>query len=824
MSQQELAKGLTKRMVKGFKLHTQCPLDRISYETSNDIPRSKQIKHFQPRAFKALELAVNIDKLDYNIYLSSEPNLGRSSIVTEFLKPYAKKKQTPPDLLYVNNFEDQDRPILLYVPAGTGKLLKNGLAKTVLEIRKELIAKFETDNYIKNRSKLLDDFNDQKNGLLKEMNTIASERNFLLDFEDKNSITLFPVMEGKKISDEEFATLDKDVQDTYNQHGDVLLQILTEIIRKISKIEADYKDNEKNLDKSIMEDVLNRLLNPFLNKFIKALKTVDKFNEHEEALKQYFELLRQDMLDNFDIFLPKDHQGQSHHQNEHLSLHHESEIYRYEINLFVDNSQTKGAPILYEDNPTSFNLLGSIERESEMGTLITDFTLIKAGSLHKALGGYLIIHLEDILQYTNAWEGLMRTLRASVSRIHESAEQSEAIRTKGIEPAPIPLDLKFILIGTDNLYEKLITHDERFAKFFKIKAQLVDTCERNSANIKQWLASLTPILDSEDLLPFTKSALAALVDFSSLLSHDQKKLSLKFSIIRDVMLEASTLAKIAQKTIVDVDMLELSLSDRKFRHNYLEEELINEYCREMIHIQTDGFAVGKVNALSVTMYGDYEFGLPHQISCTAGVGHGGIIDLEREAELGGPIHTKAVMILKSYLINQFAQNKPLVLTGSLCLEQCYAGIDGDSASGAELAALLSAIAEQPINLSLAFTGALSPSGKILSVGFVTKKIEGFFAICNYRGLTGKQGVIIPYVNKDNLMLDKKVKEAVDQGLFHIYPVKTINEALTLLTGLSCGNLRKDKTYTKNSFFEKVDNKLKLFGWLADNSFKTKPRI
>ncbi len=805
----------------GLKLHTYCSLDRIPYETSDDIPRSKQIKNFQPRAYKALELAVNIDKLDYNIYLSSDPNLGRSAIVTEFLKPYAKKKQTPPDLLYVNNFEDQDKPILLFVPAGTGKILKSGLSKTVQEVRKELISKFETDSYIKKRSKLLDDFNEQKNSLLKQMNSIAVERNFLLDFEDKNSITLFPVMDGKKISDEEFTTLDKKTQESYNQHGDVLLQILTEMIRKITKAEADYKDSEKNLDKSIMENVLSRQLMPFLNKFLKLL---EKDDEQKEIIKQYFELLTADMLDNFDIFLPKEHNSQNSSQNEHLSAHHEIEIFRYEINLFVDNSNTKGAPILYEDNPTSYNLLGSIERESEMGALITDFTLIKAGSLHKALGGYLIIHIEDILQYTTAWEGLMRSLRASVSRIHESAEQSEAIRTKGIEPAPIPLDLKFILIGTDSLYEKLISHDERFAKFFKIKAQLVDSTDRNSTNIKHWLSNLTTILDSENLLPFTKASLAALVDFSSMLCNDQKKLSLKFSIIRDVMIEATTLARIANKKIVEVETLEQALSDRKFRHNYLEEELLNEYCRNMVHIQTSGFAVGRVNALSVTIYGDYEFGLPHQISCTAGVGHGGIIDLEREAELGGPIHTKAVMILKSYLLNQFAQNKPLVLTGSLCLEQCYSGIEGDSASGAELVALLSAIADHPINLSLAFTGAISPAGKILSVGGVTKKIEGFFAICNYRGLTGEQGVIIPYVNKENLMLSKSVQEAVNNGLFHIYPVKTINEALALLTGMPCGSMKKDKSYTKNSFFEKVDNKLNLFGWLADNSFKRKPKI
>ncbi|MEG2005115.1 MAG: Lon-insertion domain-containing protein, partial [Bilophila sp.] len=401
----------------------------------------------------------------------------------------------------------------------------------------------------------------------------------------------------------------------------------------------------------------------------------------------------------------------------------------------------------------------------------------------------------------------------------ESGDGSEgAARTKGIEPQPVPLNLKVVLIGNEELYETLLTNDDRFAKLFKIKAHMCDTVERTASDIRAWLIRLSGIIDETGLLPFGREALAGLVDFSSRVSEDQKKLSLKFPLMRDVMIEASAVASMAGATLVLASHLEEALEARMHRANLVEELYMEEYDRELIKVNATGTAVGRVNGLSVSWYGDFEFGLPHQISCTVGVGHGGIIDLEREAELGGPIHTKAMLILKSYLVDQFARTKPLVLTGSLCFEQNYGGVEGDSASGAELAALLSAISGVPLRLSLAFTGAVSQSGQIMAVGGVSRKIEGFFGVCSRRGLTGDQGVIIPHDNVDHLMLPPRILEAVDKGQFGIYPVQHITEALELLTGIPAGRPLKNGGFSPRSLYDIVDRRLHDFGHFAEHAF------
>ncbi len=416
---------------------------------------------------------------------------------------------------------------------------------------------------------------------------------------------------------------------------------------------------------------------------------------------------------------------------------------------------------------------------------------------------------------------MLRVLRANKSKVED--DSNELIKTKTLSPDALDLDLKVILIGTDQIYETLLENDDRFSKLFKIKAQMSIDTDRTISNIRAWLHNITHIVNEADLLPFDKEALAALVDYSTLLCEDHTKISLKFPLIRETMIEASALAEMEQRETVTKDYIHKAYQEKMYRSAYIEELFMEEYDRDMIKIQTSGYAVGRVNGLSVTYAGQFEFGLPHQISCTVGVGHGGIIDLERESELAGPIHTKAMMILKSYLVDQFAHNKPLVLTGSLCFEQSYNGIEGDSASGAELVALLSAISKTPINLSLAMTGAVSQAGDIMAVGGVTRKIEGFFKLCEQRGLTGKQGVIIPKDNIEHLMLNERVRNAVSQGLFAIYPVSHVTEALELLTGIPAGKRTKAGNFPKNTLFHTVDAELHELGWLAENSFKTRKK-
>ncbi|MDY7001785.1 MAG: AAA family ATPase, partial [Thermodesulfobacteriota bacterium] len=492
---------------------------------------------------------------------------------------------------------------------------------------------------------------------------------------------------------------------------------------------------------------------------------------------------------------------------------------RYSINLFVDNEKTNGAPMVVCDHPTTSNLLGCVEREAELGALFTDFTLIKAGALHRANHGFLILRMEDLSGNPEAWEGLLRALGAGRSKIEDPDGDHDQTRIKTIEPEPIPLHLKVVLIGTDLTYEHLL-NDDRFQKLFKLKAHLQDTVLRSSATIKDYLHSLARIIRKTGLLPLDKTALAGMVDFSSRVAEDRKKLSLRLPLARDLMVEASALARAANQERVDKAVLDTAIRNREFRANLYEEEFMDDYDRELIKVATSGKAVGRANGLSVTLFGDYEFGLPHQIACTVGVGHGGILDLEREAELGGPIHTKGMMILKSYLLGLFAQDKPLVLTGSLCFEQSYAHVEGDSASGAELAALLSSLAEAPINLSLAFTGAVSQSGTILSVSAVTRKVEGFFEVCRRRGLTGSQGVIIPADNVAHMMLKKDVIRAIEEGKFHIYPVKTIEQAMEVLTGMPTGRHLKNGKFSKGSLYRLVDERLAKLASLADYTPKS----
>lgn len=798
------------------KLRPSWPAERVPWEDSRAIPRGGRRRPAQPRALAALELAVHIRNSGYNVYLSGSPDLGRTYMLCDFLEPLARREATPPDVIYVNNFKDEDRPVLIQLPAGQGGQMRDALADALRQLREELPARLDSDVFLRKRRAGREQFREERSNMVKELERMAEEKGFALEAEEQGALSLFPMKEGKRLSDEEVSLLDALERREFKKRADQLLQSMAPFVRKMGELEKSFQKKERQLEREAAEYLLNRLVSPVADKACR----LSGCEEKTDALRTFFDDLRADVLDHLELFLPKD--GPSLPGHGESAAPQEPDLYRYSVNVLVDNGDMRGAPVVVEDHPTYGNLLGCVERESEMGALVTDFTLIKAGSLHRANGGYLVLHANDLLANGPAWEGLMRALRSGVARI-EDPDFNDTSRVKGIEPEPMPLNLKVVLVGEEDLYEMLLERDERFAKQFKIKAQMASETERTAPSVRSWLCQLARIMDEADLLPFDREALAGLVDHGSELCEDHRKLTLRFPLMRETLIEASATAAMAGKSVVDRASLNAALKARRHRSDLVEELFMEEYDRDVIKLRTSGSEVGCVNGLAVTTSGDYEFGLPHQISCTVGVGHGGIIDLEREAELGGPIHTKAMMILKSYLASQFAHNKPLVLSGSLCFEQSYSGIEGDSASGAELAALLSALSEVPIRLSLAFTGAVSQSGQIMAVGGVTRKIEGFFELCSRRGLTGEQGVIIPRDNVEHLMLDDKVVEAVREGRFAIYPVTHISEAMELLTGMPVGRRRKDGTFARDTLFYKVDERLSEFGWLAEHSFKTRKR-
>ncbi|MDR2818941.1 MAG: AAA family ATPase [Desulfovibrio sp.] len=799
------------------RLHATFNPDNIPVNDSRDIPLPRTDRGnnpFQPRAMQALNLALQIDTVGYNVYLSGEPDLGRNYMLLSWLRKRTRKITVPSDIIYVHNFTNPDHPTLLILPVGQGKRLKKSLSETLENIADELTRRFEAASFVRQRAKLMNQFQNVRMGLLHKMNSVAVHQGFNLDMDESGALTLYPLVKGKRLSEDEFDRLDNTVRLNLKRQGDNLVQDMAGLMRQFNKAEESFHINERGLVQQLMKQVLDALLTPVCDRILKSSSA--------NGLKEYFSDLREDILKNTEAFLPRETLQSQQNIEPHPASAHENIFYRYEINLFVDNSDLHGAPIVVEDHPTAVNLLGCVERESEMGALITDFTLVKAGSLHKANGGFLVLHIEELLQHPNAWEGLLRALRSNQARIEDIDEISETpTRTKGITPDPLPLNLKVILIGGEELYETLLLNDDRFAKLFRIKAHMSDVTERTAKNVRIYLAHIARMISEAGLLPFDRGALAWLIGLGSHLCEDQRRLSLKFPLLRELMIEANALAKNRQVAMITSDILEEAHAARTYRANLVEEIFMEEYDRKMIKVYTSGSVVGQVNGLSVTWHGDFEFGLPHRISCTVGVGHEGIIDLEREAELGGPIHTKAMMILKSYLTGLFARNKPLVLSGSLYFEQSYAGIEGDSASGAELAALLSALADVPVRLDLAFTGAVSHAGQIMAVGGVTRKIEGFFKVCARRGLTGSQGVIIPQDNVDQLMLGTSVLDAVEKNKFSIYPVRRIEEALALLTGMPTGQLRKNGKFTPGSLYDLVNKRLEQLGAYAQNAFTKK---
>ncbi len=804
------------RPLPASKLRIKLDPARVPCDDSNGISRKPVKRSPQPRAMDSLELSLSIHNNGYNVYLAGGPSLGRNYMLQEFLRPRAEKRPTPPDLVYVNNFEDPDSPNLISLPAGKGRKLKNELSHAITKVRKELPARFDNDAYLKKRNAIMERFQEQRDGLFQEMDKVAVGEGFNMDLDDAGSMTLYPLIEGKRLSEEEFERLDTDLRQSLKTKGDKLLQVMSGLMRKLSTAEQALRTDERSLDQDIAREALQELLTPVTDKFLQCCDS--------EELAAFFTAMQNDILESIELFIQREPQQSAPPSvSESLlgALPPEDITERYEINLFVDHSETKGAPIVVDDHPTVSNLLGCIERVSEMGALITDYTLIKSGSIHQANGGFLVMHIEDLLSQAGAWEGLMRALRSGIARIEDAGDGQDTTKTKGIEPEPMLLDIKVILIGPEDIYEHLLDSDDRFPKLFKVKAHMSESMPRNADAVRIYLHRMAGIIDDCDLLAFDRTGLASVVDYGSRLIEDQKKLSLRFPHIRELMVEASALARMKKRPMVDAETVHDALVARHYRSNLYEEMYMEDYDRELIKAQTSGVAVGRVNGLAVSFYGDFEFGLPHQISCTVGVGHGGIIDLEREAELGGPIHTKAMMILKSYLLGMFAQNKPIVMTGSLYFEQSYAGIEGDSASGAELATLLSALSGVALAQSLAFTGAVSQTGDIMAVGGVTRKIEGFFDVCQRRGLTGKQGVLLPHDNVDQLMLKQEVIAAVEAGTFAIYPIRHISEAMELLTGVTVGNRRKDGTFTKGSIFDKVDRRLTELGKLAERAYKSK---
>lgn len=749
----------------------------------------------QERAVRALKFGLGINEKGFNIYVAGYPGTGRTTAVRNFLEDIAKNQPVPSDWCYVNNFNDEYTPKAVRLPPGKGKVFQKDMKTFVEDTKRALHKAFESEDYANRREDTTKHVEAQRKALIEQLNTEAQKEGFIIQ-SSPLGLLIIPVIKGKPVTEEELLTMPSKVR--------------SEIQDKRAKLESELRNAMRqfmDLDRKAREEI-NKL-----NKDI-ALYAIDNIvSELSEQYKGFLDVAaylkdaQEDILNNLAQFIksPEETQQQTPFP---MPWMHEPSFKKYEVTVAVDNSEVKGAPVIMATNPTYPNLFGRIEKEAQFGALITDFTMIRGGFLHKANGGYLIIPVEELLINPFSYEGLKRALKSEHINIEGLEERYGFLGTKSLKPEPTPLNVKVILIGDPNLYQQLYMLDKEFNELFKVKADFDTSMNRTDQCLEKYAAFVCALCEKEKLKHLDGSGIAKLIEHSSRLSGDQMKLSTRFAEVADIAREANFYAQQENAEFVTGEHVKKAVEEKIYRSKMIQEKIQEMIQRDFFLIDTETEKVGQINGLSVASLGDFAFGVPSRVTVSIGLGREGIIDIEREAKMGGPIHTKGVLILSGYLNEKYAKDKPLSLTARLVFEQNYEGVEGDSASSTELYSILSNLSGLPIKQCIAVTGSVNQKGEVQAIGGVNEKIEGFFEVSKAKGLSGKQGVMIPASNVQNLMLKEEVVEAVKKGMFHIYSVKTIDEGIEALTGVKAGMKGKDGNFEEGSVNALVDKRFK----------------
>lgn len=749
----------------------------------------------QDRAIEAIQFGLGIKTKGFNLYAAGPPGVGKTSTVKSYVQMRAKKEPVPDDWCYVNNFSDADRPLAISLPPGRSREFAKDMDELINSAREEIPKAFESKEYEERKAHIANEFEAEREKGLAEIEKKAEDRGFAVDVTTAGIITI-PLLKGRPLRREEFGLLPEDQRKEIQEAGEELQSEINEVLTRIRRLEKEAKHKVQELDKEIALFSIGHLLQELRGKYGSFPKVLT-----------YLDQVEKNIVENLDDFRITEKPAAPIPGLE--AFQRPVTFDRYKVNVVVNNSDLEGAPVVFELNPSYYNLVGKTEYKAQFGAMSTDFSMIKAGALHKANGGYLLVNVLDVLLNPLAWDVLKRTLRSEEIRIELMGEQYRAIPASTIKPEPVPLDVKVILIGNPRIYMLLYHLDEDFRELFKIKADFNVEMDRTGEDTQKYASFISARQREAKLKPFDPSGVARIVEYGSWLAGDQKKLSTRFMDIGDMISEASYWAEATNSSpLVSSEHVEKAIDHKKYRSNMVEakvQELIN---RDIVMIQTDGSVTGQINALSVMSVGDYDFGRPSRITAKVHLGKKGVVDIEREVDQSGPSHSKGVLILANYLASMYANDKPLSISASLTFEQSYGGVDGDSASSTELYTLLSALSEVPIRQNLAVTGSVNQRGEVQPIGGVNRKIEGYFDICNARGLTGDQGVLIPIQNVDNLMLKKEVIDAVKEGKFHVYPVKYINEGIEILTGVEAGERQEDGTYPEGTIHYLVNERLK----------------
>ncbi len=779
---------LKKCLLSESQLNKRVDLSRFRFETTADIPPLKTVIG-QERAVSSITFALGMDHSGYNIFVSGHYGSGRTTIVMDLLKKVAANGQVPPDCILVYNFEAPDEPISIQLPAGEASEFKNRLQKLITSLRKELKKSFESKHFDQEKSKLVDSFQEKKQELLNQLELEAKALNIQIQASNVGYVTI-PFRDGKPLTAEEFQKLPKEEQDTINNNINYIQKRIQYVLREMNILDRKLADKLEELTQKTARFVVN-------NHFAHLLEL---YQEHED-IKKYLQQAAEDIIKNVASFIGKEEAPLPGLTPPPI------QVDKYQVNVLIDNSKQKGAPVVFESNPTYANLFGRIDKKAYQGFIYTDYTLIKSGSLLQANGGYLVLEIEQLLKHPFVYEALKRTLRSSTLKIEDFSELVGIATATSPRPQPIPINLKVILIGQAYLYRLLYNLDEEFQKIFKVRADFDVEVKETPKTLQQYVQFISRVVHEEKLLHFDQKGVAAIIEYAYRMADNQKKLSVRFGELVKIIREASYWAQQKKHKIVSAKDVEMAIENKIYRHNLIEEKVHEAITERMINIDVAGFKVGQINGLAVYDLGDHVFGRPSRITINTYIGSRGVVNIEREAKLSGKIHDKGVLILSSFFYQKFGQTMPLSFSASITFEQNYSGIDGDSASSAELYGLISSLSEVPINQGIAVTGSVNQKGEVQAIGGVNEKIEGFFKVCQSKGLTGEQGVIIPKANVKNLLLKSEVVEAVKQGNFHIWAVDNIEDGLYILTGKKCGKRHKDGTYTKDSIFEKVRRKL-----------------
>ena len=775
-----------------------CDTNMFHFETTEELePISTGIG--QDRGIKALEFGVNVDVKGYNIYMEGPSGTGKTMYTKNYLDSISPKKKVPCDWCYVYNFENANEPVAISLPAGQGKEFKNSMDGFIKEIKKDIKKTFNADDFEKEKALIRQEFETKRSELLDKLNEKSMTHGFQVKAA-QNGIYMMPIVDGRVIEEEEFEKLDESIKQQYEEKSTIVQAQIMEVIGKL-------KDIERQSEKRVSEWQSNIALLT-INVHINYLKSQFKRNK---KITKFLNDVRQDVLANISYFLEEDPKAQQSAQasNNPLTKRTDPSL-NYRVNLFVDNSSREGCPVIMDSNYSYNNIFGTIEYENYYGSLRTDHTMLKPGLLQQANGGYIIFQAKDLLSNGICYEALKKYLRVKEIGIENPAEQRSAMMLISLKPEPIPLDVKVILIGNAQLYHSLLEMDPDFRKLFKIKVEFEDDAIINEENVNKLARFIHSFCEQEQLPHLDKSAMSRIVEYASRLAGNNKKISTNFTDIAQVIGEAGTWARLGKSKVVTEEFINKALFERVERVKKYDTKYVEMIKNNSLLINTSGYKVGEINGLTIMQIGDFAFGKPSKITVNTYTGKNGVVNVEREVDLSGSSHSKGVFILSGYLGQMFAQDMPLCLTASICFEQLYNGVDGDSASSTELYGLLSSLSEIPINQSIAVTGSVNQKGEIQPIGGVNEKIEGFFQICQMRGLDGSHGVMIPVQNINNLQLSDEVVDAVKNKKFHIYAVSTIDEGIEVLTGVPAGKKDKDGHFPAGTVNYLVYEKLKKY--------------